>query len=89
VSSLSFGPIVLGGNVFGWTVGPEDGFAVLDAFLDGGGRSIDTADSYTQFVPGNVGGESETRSGTGWSPAAAVTELRFTPRSSASATGRA
>jgi aryl-alcohol dehydrogenase-like predicted oxidoreductase len=63
VSSLSFGPIVLGGNVFGWTVGPEDGFAVLDAFLDGGGRSIDTADSYTQFVPGNVGGESETQIG--------------------------
>ena len=63
MSSLSFGPVVLGGNVFGWTVGREDGFAVLDAFLDGGGRSIDTADSYTQFVPGNVGGESETQIG--------------------------
>jgi len=63
MSSLSFGPVVLGGNVFGWTVDPEDGFAVLDAFLAGGGRSIDTADSYTQFVPGNVGGESETQIG--------------------------
>ncbi len=63
MTSLSFGPVVLGGNVFGWTVGPEDAFAVLDAFLDGGGRAIDTADSYVQFVPGNVGGESESQIG--------------------------
>ena len=63
MTSLSFGQVVLGGNVFGWTVGPDEGFAVLDAFLDGGGRAIDSADSYTQFVPGNVGGESETQIG--------------------------
>jgi aryl-alcohol dehydrogenase-like predicted oxidoreductase len=63
VTSLSFGPVVLGGNVFGWTVGPDEGFAVLDAFLDEGGRAIDSADSYTQFVPGNVGGESESQIG--------------------------
>jgi aryl-alcohol dehydrogenase-like predicted oxidoreductase len=63
VTSLSFGPVVFGGNVFGWTVGRDDGFAVLDAFLEGGGRAIDSADSYTQFVPGNVGGESEAQIG--------------------------
>ena len=63
MTSLSFGPVVFGGNVFGWTVGRDEGFAVLDAFLDGGGRAIDSADSYTQFVPGNVGGESETQIG--------------------------
>jgi len=63
VTSLSFGPVVFGGNVFGWTVGRDEGFAVLDAFLAGGGRAIDSADSYTQFVPGNVGGESETQIG--------------------------
>jgi aryl-alcohol dehydrogenase-like predicted oxidoreductase len=63
VTSLSFGPVVFGGNVFGWTVGRDDAYAVLDAFLDGGGRSIDSADSYTQFVPGNVGGESEAQIG--------------------------
>jgi aryl-alcohol dehydrogenase-like predicted oxidoreductase len=62
-SSLSFGPVVLGGNVFGWTVGRDDGFALLDAFLEGGGVAIDSADSYTQFVSGNVGGESETQIG--------------------------
>jgi aryl-alcohol dehydrogenase-like predicted oxidoreductase len=63
VTFLDFGPIVLGGNVFGWTVGREEGFAVLDAFLDGGGRAIDTADSYMQRLPGNVGGESESQIG--------------------------
>ena len=65
VTSLSFGPVVLGGNVFGWTVGPDDAFAVLDAFLDGGGRAIDTADSYMQSVPGNVGGEKGVQDGVG------------------------
>jgi aryl-alcohol dehydrogenase-like predicted oxidoreductase len=63
VTSLSFGPVVLGGNVFGWTVDRDHGPAVLDAFLDGGGRAIDTADSYMQRLPGNVGGESETQIG--------------------------
>jgi aryl-alcohol dehydrogenase-like predicted oxidoreductase len=63
VTALDVGPVVLGGNVFGWTVGRDDGFAVLDAFLEGGGRAIDTADSYMQRLPGNVGGESESQIG--------------------------
>jgi aryl-alcohol dehydrogenase-like predicted oxidoreductase len=56
---LDFGPVVLGGNVFGWTTDRDEGFRVLDAFVDGGGRSIDTADVYPAWVPGNSGGESE------------------------------
>ncbi|GAB5487547.1 MAG: aldo/keto reductase [Parasphingorhabdus sp.] len=52
-------PLVLGGNVFGWTASGDDGFAVLDAYYEAGGRTIDTADSYSIFVPGHVGGESE------------------------------
>ncbi len=57
---LDLGPVVLGGNVFGWTVTSQsDAFRILDAFLDGGGRSIDTADSYVAWMPGNQGGESE------------------------------
>jgi aryl-alcohol dehydrogenase-like predicted oxidoreductase len=55
--------VVLGGNVFGWTVGRDDGFAVLDAFLDGGGRFLDTTDSHMQRLPGNVGFESESQIG--------------------------
>ena len=59
-SDLSTPPLVLGGNVFGWTADPKTSFAVLDAFMSGGGTMIDTADIYSAFVPGNKGGESET-----------------------------
>jgi aryl-alcohol dehydrogenase-like predicted oxidoreductase len=52
-------PLVLGGNVFGWTADEADSFAVLDAFADAGGVMIDTADMYSVWKPGNVGGESE------------------------------
>jgi aryl-alcohol dehydrogenase-like predicted oxidoreductase len=51
--------LVLGGNVFGWTSDKEQSFAVLDGFVEGGGRVIDTADSYMASVPGLRGGESE------------------------------
>ena len=53
-------PLVLGGNVFGWTAKGDAGFAVLDAFYEAGGRMIDTADVYSAWVPGHQGGESET-----------------------------
>jgi aryl-alcohol dehydrogenase-like predicted oxidoreductase len=53
-------PLVLGGNVFGWSADRDESFAVLDAFVAAGGSQIDTADSYSRWVPGNSGGESET-----------------------------
>ncbi len=53
-------PLVLGGNVFGFTADEEASFAVLDAFHAAGGRMIDTADVYSAWVPGHKGGESET-----------------------------
>ena len=53
-------PLVLGGNVFGWTCDRDASFAVLDAFYEGGGRMIDTADVYSAWIPGHKGGESET-----------------------------
>jgi aryl-alcohol dehydrogenase-like predicted oxidoreductase len=59
-SDLETPPLILGGNVFGWTADRETSFAVLDAFVAGGGRMIDTADVYMAFAPGNSGGESET-----------------------------
>lgn len=52
--------IVLGGNTFGWTTDAAASFAVLDAFVGGGGAMIDTADVYSAWIPGNKGGESET-----------------------------
>lgn len=51
--------LVLGGNVFGWTIDQDRSFAVLDAFYAAGGRMIDTAEGYSSWVPGNKGGESE------------------------------
>jgi aryl-alcohol dehydrogenase-like predicted oxidoreductase len=59
-SELSIGPLVFGGNVFGWTVDEKAGFDLLDAFIAGGFNMIDTADTYVRWVPGAKGGESET-----------------------------
>lgn len=60
MTALDFGPLVLGGNVFGWTADRDTSFAVLDAFVAAGGVMIDTADVYSAWAPGNRGGESET-----------------------------
>ena len=57
--SLGGIPLVLGGNVFGWTASGDEGRAVLDAFYEAGGRMIDTADVYSAWIRGHVGGESE------------------------------
>ena len=53
-------PLSLGGNVFGWTVDEPTSFGLLDAFVEAGCNLIDTADSYSRWVPGHQGGESET-----------------------------
>jgi len=59
-SELHIAPLMLGGNVFGWNVDESTSFALLDAFVDAGFNAIDTADSYSRWVPGHTGGESET-----------------------------
>ena len=59
-TSLDVFPLCLGGNVFGWTIDEPHSFAVLDAYAAAGGNFVDTADMYSSWVPGNVGGESET-----------------------------
>jgi aryl-alcohol dehydrogenase-like predicted oxidoreductase len=59
-SDLDVFPLCLGGNVFGWTADEHSSFAVLDAYAAAGGNFIDTADTYSVWVPGNSGGESET-----------------------------
>lgn len=57
--ALQVSPICLGGNVFGWSADEETSFEVLDAYVAAGGNFIDTANIYSAWVPGNVGGESE------------------------------
>ncbi|MER5196220.1 aldo/keto reductase [Streptomyces sp. NPDC002755] len=59
-SDLEVFPLSLGGNVFGWTADETASFAVLDAYAAAGGNFVDTADSYTAWIEGNSGGESET-----------------------------
>jgi aryl-alcohol dehydrogenase-like predicted oxidoreductase len=58
-SGLSTAPLVLGGNVFGWTADEATSFAILDRFVELGFNVIDTANTYSTWVPGHVGGESE------------------------------
>jgi aryl-alcohol dehydrogenase-like predicted oxidoreductase len=53
-------PLAFGGNVFGWTADEPTSFRLLDAFVEAGGNLIDTANSYSRWVPGHEGGESET-----------------------------
>ncbi len=59
-TGLQIAPLVFGGNVFGWTVDESTSFSLLDAFVAAGFNCIDTADVYSNFVPGHKGGESET-----------------------------
>lgn len=59
-SDLEVFPLALGGNVFGWTADEATSFAVLDAYTAAGGNFVDTADSYSAWIEGNKGGESET-----------------------------
>jgi aryl-alcohol dehydrogenase-like predicted oxidoreductase len=58
-SGIQVAPWALGGNVFGWTADEATSFRILDAFVDAGFNLIDTADTYSRWVPGHVGGESE------------------------------
>lgn len=59
-SDLVIEPLVLGGNVFGWTVDEKLGFEILDAYVEAGFSAIDTAEGYPNWVPGNPPGMSET-----------------------------
>lgn len=59
-TELKVSPLCFGGNVFGWTVDEATSFSLLDRFVDAGLNFIDTADVYSAWANGNVGGESET-----------------------------
>jgi aryl-alcohol dehydrogenase-like predicted oxidoreductase len=59
-TDLHIPPLVFGGNVFGWTADKAASFALLDRLAAAGLNAIDTADIYSNWVPGHQGGESET-----------------------------
>jgi len=52
-SDIAVMPVALGAKVFGWLVDDTEAKRLLDAYADGGGMLVDTADSY-------AGGRSET-----------------------------
>ena len=70
-------PLVLGGNVFGFTADEDTSFAILDRFYEHGGRMVDTAQGYSVWVPGHVGGESETVIGKWLASRGVRTEMRI------------
>ena len=59
-TDLTVHPLCLGGNVFGFSADAANSEAVLSYYFDNGGNFVDTADMYSQWAPGHVGGESET-----------------------------
>jgi len=59
-TDLTIYPLCLGGNVFGYSADKENSEAVLSFYADNGGNFLDTADMYSQWAPGHIGGESET-----------------------------
>src|SRR5690606_36652670 len=59
-SGIRVAPLAFGGNVFGSTIDEPTSFSLLDHFHASGFNFIDTADVYSNWVPGNSGGESET-----------------------------
>ena len=59
-TGLRVSALCLGGNTFGWTTDRDASFAVLDRYAEAGGNFIDTADSYSSWIDGHRGGESET-----------------------------
>ncbi|HZG24294.1 MAG TPA: aldo/keto reductase, partial [Chitinophagaceae bacterium] len=59
-TSIEVPPLTIGGNVFGWTVDESTSYALLDNFKANGFNFIDTANTYSSWVAGNKGGESET-----------------------------
>ena len=59
-TDLTVYPLCLGGNVFGYSADKQNSEAVLSFYADYGGNFIDTADMYSQWAPGHIGGESET-----------------------------
>lgn len=59
-TDLDVYPLNLGTNVFGFTADQAASFEIMDRYAEAGGNFLDTADSYSAWAPGHVGGESET-----------------------------
>ncbi|GGF54527.1 oxidoreductase [Marmoricola endophyticus] len=63
IGSTDVFPLALGANPFGWTSDEATSHEVLDAFVEGGGQVIDTADSYGDGASESILGSWFERSG--------------------------
>ena len=63
-TDLQISELCLGGNVFGWSADEKQSHEVLNLYTELGGNFIDTADVYSEWGEGHVGGESESVIGT-------------------------
>jgi aryl-alcohol dehydrogenase-like predicted oxidoreductase len=59
-TGLKVSRLCLGTMTFGWSADEPTSFAIMDAAVDAGINFFDTADVYTRWIQGHVGGESET-----------------------------
>lgn len=62
-SDVEVSALCLGTDSVGSKIDRETSFGLLDAFREGGGTFLDTGNFYASWVPGCVGGESETTIG--------------------------
>jgi aryl-alcohol dehydrogenase-like predicted oxidoreductase len=58
-TDLHVHPLCLGTNIMGGAATKEESIGVLDAYAAHGGNFIDSADMYSEWVPGNSGHDSE------------------------------
>jgi len=58
-TDLRVHPLCLGTNIMGGAATKEESIGVLDAYAAHGGNFIDSADMYSEWVPGNSGHDSE------------------------------
>ena len=63
-TDLQISNLCLGGNVFGWSADERQSHDVLNLYAELGGNFVDTADVYSEWGDGHVGGESESVIGT-------------------------
>ncbi len=72
-TDLDVYPLCLGGNVFGWTADEQQSFAVLDAYVAGGGNFVDTAEATRTGRRATWAVSPRPSSATGWPAGAAGT----------------
>jgi aryl-alcohol dehydrogenase-like predicted oxidoreductase len=58
-TGLKVSAFCLGTMQWDWTADEATSFQIMDAFVDAGGNFLDTADIYSKWLDGHVGGESE------------------------------